>query len=235
MKKLLSMAMAMLMVCTMVTSSFAAPNNFVESPVNGGSTNVIDFESDDPDDIGKLVITPFSNIDELPAEKREMMMEAYNQIIAAADLSNLNSGLKKLAEAMGIKTSDLLVSDMFDVSYYPAENEDPENGTFRIRFGGNSLHNFVALLHYYEGSWHIVDNASVNSDETVLTFRIKDFSPFAIVVHSENGGSTGGDSGSGNNSPQTGPSMMPMICGGVAVVFAVAGVAFFLNSKKKSA
>jgi hypothetical protein len=172
-----------------------------------------------------LVLTPFEKKEDLPTEKEDAIVEAYNKILAVSDLGVLSSGLVTLANSKNIPVANLGVSDLFDLSYYETANHD-SHGTFTITLDAEKLSNFVALLHCVGDDWTVVESATVDSTGTKLTFKADDFSPFAIVVNKDASDST-------VTSPQT-SSTIHYVFIGAAVLLAGAAVCFFVIGKKKS-
>ena len=172
------------MVCTLVIgmsiSAFAAANGFVSSPSTNtapvlvSATNVEGCSA-------QIVITAYGNRNTLPENVCKQLEDAYAAIVAAGDLSTLNSDVAAIAESLGVSASDLAVSDLFDISSTACDDHN-NHGHFDITLKSEYLKNFVCLLHYYTGTWRIVDNAEVTNNGTHLEFDEKEFSPFAIVV-----------------------------------------------------
>lgn len=180
MKKLVVMCMAVVMMLSMSITSFAA---FVSSPTGNPAPKIISFfaESDDCD--AELIITPYSKRDTLHDTAEDALENAYNELKASGDLTALNADLASLAKKLGIKGTELAVSDLFDATWVGCSPEDhsaEKHGIFTIELEADSLKNFVGLLHYYNGEWELIDNAKVKGN--ILTFKADNFSPFAIVV-----------------------------------------------------
>jgi hypothetical protein len=134
----------------------------------------------------QLVITAYADRDELSEEARKAIEDAYTAIVGAKELALLNAKLKELAEAKGVSPESLVVSDLFDISYVTTDGHTA-HGHYEITLKTKTLKNFVTLLHYYEGEWLIVDGATTSSAAgyDYLTFSESKFSPFAIVVSTE--------------------------------------------------
>ncbi len=180
MKKLVVMCMAVVMMLSMSVTSFAA---FVSSPTGRPAPRIIAFfaESDDCD--AELIITPYSKRDTLHEAGKEALENAYDEIRASDDLTALNADLAALAKKLGIKGTELAVSDLFDATWVgcsPDEHTEGNHGVFTIELDADTLKNFVGLLHYYNGELELIDNAKVKGN--ILTFKADNFSPFAIVV-----------------------------------------------------
>ncbi|MBR5272368.1 MAG: hypothetical protein IKU25_03115 [Clostridia bacterium] len=182
MKKVLAVILALVMVVATGVYAFAA-NNFVSSPSGRPVPGLIIGENTDEDCFAWLKITSFLDRHTLDEEKRDEFENAYQQVLDSEDLSDLNSDLKTIADALGIPTSALLVSDFFDISWFGCDDHRDHDGYFRIQIQPELLNNFVALMHYYNGEWVIVDSAEVIGDGDILSFKVDDLSPFAIVVN----------------------------------------------------
>lgn len=183
MKKLLVLCLAVILVCSLGFTTFAA--GFVESPSNNDAPVVVEDETSNETEecTAKIVITPYSERDDLPAQEKAWLEEAYKQISDSLDIANLSDELKNYCNKEGIDTKNLAVSDLFDIYYEGCTaHEGDDHGYFTITFKAETLAKFVALLHYKHNDWDMVEDAKVSADGTKLTFKVKDFSPFAIVV-----------------------------------------------------
>ena len=186
MKKILVFVLTVIFALSASLSVSAEPGKFISSPSNSQSPELIGYENSDEDCTGKLKITSYANRKTLPDEILEKFEEAYRIIASTRDLSTLNTTLTQIADDLGVDISDLAVSDMFDISVIGCD-EHADHGHFDITLRADSLKNFVCLLHYYNGSWRIVDSAKVTNNGTHLDFTEKEFSPFAVVVNTGKG------------------------------------------------
>lgn len=182
MKKLVVMCMAVVMMLSMSVTSFAA---FVSSPTANPAPTIKDSYAESEDCDAELVITPYSKRDTLPDSCEDAIENAYNEIKESTDLTALNDDLADLAEKLGIKETELAVSDLFNATWSgcsPEDHTEEKHGLFTIELEAETLTNFVGLLHYYNGRWELIDNAEVN--QGILTFKCDNLlsSPFAIVV-----------------------------------------------------
>lgn len=183
MKKLLVLFLSVIMVFSLTFTASAA--GFVESPSNNDAPVVVEGETSNETEgcTAKIKITSYADRDTLPAEIKTQMEAVYKMISDTAEISSLNSDLKALCDKEGIDTNNIAVSDLFDISYFDCgTHEDEEHGYFTITFKAETLKNFVALLHYKNNKWEIVKSAKVSADGSKLSFKISEFSPFAIVV-----------------------------------------------------
>ena len=183
MKKVLSLVLALAMLVASSVCAFAVSNNFTQSPTGQRAPTLILGENTDEDCFAWLEITGWSDRHTVEDETREKMEEAYNQIIGAADLSDLCGDLSAVAASLGIPTSALAVSDLFDISWFGCDDHRDHNGVFKIQIQPELLDNFVALMHYHNGEWVVVSDATVIGNGDILSFTAEDLSPFAIVVN----------------------------------------------------
>lgn len=183
MKKLLAFIMALVMLATMSLTVFAA-GGFFGSPSKKFGPILIRFENGSHECTAKVIVTPYAQRHTLKDKDREAIEAAYDEIKAAADLSDICAALATVAKNNKIKTSDLAVTELFDVSYIdcPDHALHPE---FNIVIQPDSLTGFVALLHREEGTWTIEDDAYVAENGEHLHFSVKLLSPFAIVVNTK--------------------------------------------------
>ncbi len=181
MKKIITLILAITMAFVSVVPAFAVEDGFVSSP-SSDDVVLVEGENEDPNCAAELLLTMFKNRDKLEAHIREQLEKAYEIISNCEDLTTLCEAFAKFVKMLGLTGKDLAVAELFDLSYYGCDTHD-EHGYFTIKVGAKVLKNFVGLLHYHNGQWEFVDNARVLPDGETLEFRVKDFSPFAIVVN----------------------------------------------------
>jgi flagellar basal body-associated protein FliL len=181
MKKVLIVCMVLVMLASTSIAVFAASGAFVESPSKNPAPELVEGKNTSEDCAAQIIIAAYGDRDELTAEQRQKLEAAYAMIIGTQDLSTLNGALKTLAEQRGVSASDLAVSDLFDISATECDGH-ADHGHFDITLKADTLKNFVALLHYYNGEWRLVENAEVTNNGEHLEFDEDEFSPFAIVV-----------------------------------------------------
>ncbi len=176
MKKIITLILAITMVFVSAVSVFAVQGGFVESP-SKDSVSLEAFENEDKNCKAEIIITPYSDVDELEDTKEQENKDAYNEIVNMAD--SFLKALKELANLMNIDVSRLAISEVFDVSYYETAGHDG-HGAFTITVKVKNLEEFVGLLHCDNGEWKVVENAESNGN--TITFTVGDLSPFAVVV-----------------------------------------------------
>ena len=169
MKKVFSILMVSVMIVAMGITAFAVPDNFVSSPTANQAPVVSDVSSSDENFKGEIVVTPYASRNNLAAEKLDEIQGAFSGITSAADLTAVSAGLRTIAANRNIAPANLAVSDLFDLSEY---NDDgyQRNGTVTVTLKSSSFRNFVALLHYVNSQWEIVENARLGADGETLTF-----------------------------------------------------------------
>ena len=219
MKKIITVCLMILMLVSMSTFVFAENGGFIQSPSSNQAPELVEGENEAEDCVAQILITAYADREKLPEEVRTKLEESYNEIMENADLSALNEELEKIAKDNGVKVTDFAVSDMFDITATDCETHD-EHGHFYIVLKADTLKNFVCLLHYFNGEWHIVPDAEVTQNGEHLEFTAEEFSPFAIVVN------TGVQSG---DEPQ---NNFGAAIGGI-VIAVVALILILLLAKKK--
>lgn len=223
MKKVLVVCLTLIMVLSMGLTAFAVPNGFMSSPSGKPAPELIEGKNESEDCTAELIITSYANRHLLPENLQIMMEDAYNQIVNAALLTDLTAELEAVAKKQGLEPSDLVVSDLFDIRYVNC-GDHKDHGYFDIVLQADSLKRFVALLHYYNGTWEVIDNAEVKilNDEYHLCFSVDEFSPFAIVVDT-----------SDKTPPITGDTNMINIYLIVMLVSAAALIVVLASGRKK--
>jgi flagellar basal body-associated protein FliL len=182
MKKVIVICMVLAMALTMAVSVFAEPGAFVESPSKNPAPELVEGKNESEACTAQIIITAYGDRNNLTAEQRQKLEEAYAKIVGTQDLSTLNAKVGEIAAEMGVSVSTLAVSDLFDISATDCDGNHAEHGLFDITLKAETLNNFVALLHYYNGEWRVIDNAEITNNGEYLEFTEKEFSPFAIVV-----------------------------------------------------
>ena len=175
MKKLIAFVLAVVMtfgLTAYASASFVNSPSYNPDPVVDSATN--------GDCNGHLIVTPYRQRynGSLNSAEIRKLETAYFTISHAYKITSLNSGLANL----GVPAENLGVSALFDVKC-----TIPCSGPYTVQLTSETFKNFVALLHYVDGNWEIVENASANG--TTLTFTVNSLSPFAVVVNTKGTGS----------------------------------------------
>lgn len=216
MKKILTAVFACMLMLSLSLSTLAA-GGFVFSPSAHSAPVLVEAKNEAEDCQAVIVITAYADRADLGEAGAAAMTAAYNAIVAAGDLGTLDASLADLAKKLDIASSELAVSDLFDVSYSNCDTHE-EHGDFTVTVRPTSAENACGVLHYVNGAWELL---SCDVENGEITFVADSLSPFAIVVHS---GLPAGSS-------------LPLIIGiSVAVVVVAAGVVvtvIFLKKKKE--
>lgn len=173
--------MIILVLCT--GANVFAAGAFVSSPSGNPAPVRVSFRANEGGCAGELVITAYSEKDNLDADTKAMLENAYASIVDTDDLTKLNADLANLVESKNIDSKDLAVSDLFDASVVGCNNHENHIG-FNVILKANTLENFVGLLHMNnDGEWELVKDAKVTQNKENIEFSVDSFSPFAIVVN----------------------------------------------------
>ncbi len=217
MKRVFAFIFTVIMTLSLCLGVSAAPGSFVESPSGSASPTLDGFTVLTESCEGEIIVTIYADRETLSEEDLAAIESAYDQIVATVDLSALNAELTQVASKLGVKATDLAVSDLFDVSYIGCDDHEGHTG-FKITLKAKSLDKFAALLHLKDGVWEIVDDATVTDGK--LSFTADIFSPFAIVVNT-----SAGDTPDVPDAPATGDdssliiySMVIVACAAVILV-----------------
>jgi len=143
MKKVLAICLMMVMIVSLSATAFAAPDGFASSPSGNPAPIVISFTASDEDCTAQLVITPYSDRDELSDVILALFEKAYDTIAESDDLTELNEELAKIATEKGIDGKDLAVSDLFDIHVTGCDYHE-EHRDFDIILAADTLSHFVA-------------------------------------------------------------------------------------------
>ncbi len=175
MKKLFAIFLMVVMVCTMSLSVAAAPGVFLQSPSFNKTPIIIEFECSDPDWKGEIYITSYGDRNILDIIEREKLEDAYESIRNSNGVSSLIPDIADIAENLNVSTDNLGISDLFHIGI-----SDSTDGKFKIKLDADTINNFVGLVYYEDGKWHVVDDAMVEGEYLVFTTELP--RAFAIVV-----------------------------------------------------
>ena len=182
MKKVVALFITIAMLLSLTVVAFADPGAFIESPSKKRAPTLVNFKFNSSNCSASLVITGYADRSDLSADIRAAFEAAYAQIKATKDVTSLNSDLAAFVAGKGIKASSLAISELFDISAEGCVSHDSHNG-LEVTIDPESLVGFVALLHYVNGQWTLVSNATVDGEN--LKFSVDTLSPFAVVVNTE--------------------------------------------------
>lgn len=221
MKKVFAICLALVMVLTLNVSVMAAEDSFLNSPSNNRAPIVEDFKNESEDCTADIVVIPFGDRDNLSTEEKAEIQKAYDDIIKTNDLTNLFSGLDSIL-APGTLSSDLSVSDLFQISYKDCVDH-VTHGRFQITLSTETLKGFVGLVQIIDGEWVVVSDATVNGNK--LSFSTDVPSIFAVVVDRTKAEST---------SPVTGAPVANYVTAAAVVAILCVGALSVLVIKKKA-
>ena len=182
MKKLVMISLAIIVVLGMSVSAIAATGGFIVSPSRNQAPELVEVKPSDDNCTAEVVITAYADRDQLSADDRAAIEDAYTKIMGAENIGVLNASIANVAENIGAKVENLAVSDLFDIQTSDCDGHG-NHGEVTVTVKAETLTNFVCLIHYYNGEWIVMENAKVSEDGEHLTFGSNTFSPFAIVVN----------------------------------------------------
>lgn len=139
-------------------------------------------------DILELIVTPYVRKYDIWSDNSERLIDvAYDIVLATENIADLNpKDITALADSLGIKTEDLIVRDLFDVTLYHNHVEvifeDGKTYKFRFTIQTQGLDNYVCLLKYHGGVWKVVEDVEVLYEEGQLIVTTDELSPYALVV-----------------------------------------------------
>lgn len=182
MKKVLTICLSFALLMALAVGICATPGAFYESVSGKPGPELISGENVSDECLAEIIVTAYNERDTLPVELRQLLEYAYQMIVGVESPAELCEALNAVATAKGITAADLAVTDLFDIHATDCPNNHALHGHFDVTLEADLLKNFVALLHYYDGEWHIVDGAKVTNNGEHLEFDANHFSPFAIVI-----------------------------------------------------
>ncbi len=176
MKKFFAIILMAVMVCAMTLSVGAAPGGFLQSPSFNKTPIIVDFECSDPDWKGEIFITSYGDRNVLDLVEREKLEDAYNSIRDAFGISSLIPEISDIATNLGVDPDNLGISDLFHIGI-----SDSTDGKFKIKLDSETIKNFVGLVYFENGEWHVVGDAKIDEDG-YLVFTTDLPRAFAVVV-----------------------------------------------------
>ena len=206
----------LLIFALMPTAALAA--EFIESPSTAEGPILVSYTSSNPDWDGELILTPYRDRNTLPEEELAGIEAAYGHIVDADQTVDLHDDIEAMADELGVDPMGLAVSSLFNL-----HATKDGYGTVTVVLESDKFENYVTLLHFNGTDWDVVDPASVDGNR--LTFSTDNFSPFAVVVHTDEGAP---------DSPQTGEAFPWALLAG-AVLAGTFGAGFLYLGRKKVA
>ena len=224
MKKIVVILSAILLVVALAVPSFAA--SFTPSVEQKGAPTVVSATDADGNAFadGEVIVTPVSAADSADAAIADGLKAAYEQIKAAATLTDIAPSIGDYLKEIGSEASveDLVVRDLFDVSVTGAA---AESSPITVRFNlGLSQSATLIVLHNYEGSnWEIIP----------VDVTFDSFSPVAFVVDKQETADTTTPSTNAPSSPQTSDNGVLRVAGVAALGLGCAAVIGSVVASKK--
>lgn len=186
MRKAFLFGVVLIMVMGIGFSATAAQGGFISSPGGNSAPGILDCTIDGEDCTEQLKIIPYNQRTELSDLGLKELEDAYGDIAESADITELNTDLKELAEKLGINGEDLGVSDLFYIDIEDRD-DDEEYSSYSIKLDVGSLDNFVGLMYNVDGEWKLVPGAKVTGENNdTLVFSTNEVScPYAIIVEKD--------------------------------------------------
>lgn len=208
MKKTFALVLVLILALSLSIPVFAATGGFLSSPTRNPAILVSGTSSDENFN-GELVITPYPNRDNLSEEEKKDLDAAYSDIAANSNLSDLIPNIGSYSSNKGVPVKALAVQDLF---YVHATDTSAEKASYDLTLKIASSDKFVALAHYSNGKWSVVDSAKIDADGN-LTFKTENLGAFALVVNA-----------SASSNPNTSDSLIGISFGVSALIVAAAVV-----------
>ena len=180
MKKIVSLFIAVVMILSMSVATFAASEDFLGSPSKKPAPELVDYEHEDPDCTGDLNIVSYGDRNDLTDEQKNEFENAYDSIVDAKDLSDLNN---KLTD------DNIAVGDLFGFTHTEDAIHD-SHGNTSVDIKIDNADKFHSLIAFDGEKWVIVD-AKLSGDILSFTYKFGDFTAFAIVVSTGDAPQTG--------------------------------------------
>lgn len=181
MKRTVAVLFALLLMANLFVVCFAEDNVFVSSPSTVQAPELIEGKNETTSCPAEVVITSYADRSKLGVENVIALEAAYNALATTEDLGVLSADIQALAEELKVSSADFAVSDLFDISYSNCDAH-MEHGVFSIKLKPASTEGFVAMLHYTESGFEVIEGTVENG---TITFDTPSLSPFAIMVHSD--------------------------------------------------
>ncbi len=179
MKKIFAIILMAAMVFAMTVSVAAAPGGFLQSPSFNKTPIIVDFECSDPNWKGEIYITSYGDRNVLELIEREKLEDAYNSIRDALGISSLIPEITDIATNLNVSPNNLGISDLFHIGI-----SDMTDGKFKVKLDSETIKNFVGLVYYEDGQWHVVEDATVEDGYLIFTTDLP--RAFAVVVDVDN-------------------------------------------------
>lgn len=242
MKKLMTLFLALALAASLTVPALAS---FTPSVENKGGPTVVDAVFEDGTDAGPdLRVTAYSKRndydDNAAVAIKKILEDAHTEVKSAGRLDSLTADVNTwLADNhAGVKAEDLLVSDLFDVSF--VQNHELLKGmpashqtvtiTFQLTV---PVENVLLVLHKDGSSWELKNSKNTAQYEKIGKDQVKvTFDSLSPVVFAIDSAEFHVDP-NGPSSPQTGEISPVVVIAGMTIVAACA--AAYVVRKEKAA
>ena len=180
MKKVMAILIMMAMALTLSSVAFANNGGFIQSPSASNAVTLLSYKFHDAqgDDVLWVGLTRYADRDMLPPEDKALLEQAYDSIVANADLTGLVNGLKKIADKLKASVG---ASELFDLKA-TINGDEAHDTPIDVVLEIEDADKFAAFIHMdAQGNWTVVEGAKINADGN-LEATLPEYSPFAIVL-----------------------------------------------------
>lgn len=235
MKKLMTLFLALALAASLTVPALAG---FTPSVENKGGPTVVDAVFEDGTDAGPyLRVTAYgkrNTSDNGAGAIKKILEDAHTEVKSAGRLDSLTADVNTWLtdHHTGVKAEDLLVSDLFDVSFVkdmPASHQTVTI-TFQLTV---PVENVLLVLHKDGSSWELKNSKNTAQYEKIGKDQVKvTFDSLSPVVFAIDSAEFHVDP-NGPTSPQTGEISPVVVIAGMTIVAACA--AAYVVRKEKAA
>lgn len=241
MKKLMTLFLALALAASLTVPALAS---FTPSVENKGGPTVVDAVFEDGTDAGPyLRVTAYSKrntSDNAAVAIKKILEDAHTEVKSAGRLDSLTADVNTWLtdNHAGVKAEDLLVSDLFDVSFVQGgellKDIPAPHKTVTITFQLTvPVENVLLVLHKDGSSWELKNSKNTAQYEKIGKDQVKvTFDSLSPVVFAIDSAEFHVDP-NGPTSPQTGEISPVVVIAGMTIVAACA--AAYVVRKEKAA
>ena len=241
MKKLMTLFLALALAASLTVPALAS---FTPSVENKGGPTIVDAVFEDGTDAGPyLRVTAYSKrntSDNAAVAIKKILEDAHTEVKSAGRLDSLTADVNTWLtdNHAGVKAEDLLVSDLFDVSFVQGgellEGMPASHQTVTITFQLTvPVENVLLVLHKDGSSWELKNSKNTAQYEKIGKDQVKvTFDSLSPVVFAIDSAEFHVDP-NGPTSPQTGEISPVVVIAGMTIVAACA--AAYVVRKEKAA
>ena len=241
MKKLMTLFLALALAASLTVPALAS---FTPSVENKGGPTVVDAVFEDGTDAGPyLRVTAYSKrntSDNAAVAIKKILEDAHTEVKSAGRLDSLTADVNTWLtdNHAGVKAEDLLVSDLFDVSFVQGgdllKDMPASHKTVTITFQLTvPVENVLLVLHKDGSSWELKNSKNTAQYEKIGKDQVKvTFDSLSPVVFAIDSAEFHVDP-NGPTSPQTGEISPVVVIAGMTIVAACA--AAYVVRKEKAA